>query len=236
MKISSSSRNINNTKNAQSFKGLPENPKCIPAPIGKLGKIVGEYVNTPEQKLFLATSALMFQPLVDLKFADDEKKTDSAIKSASKAIAGGLTGVAIRAGFLKLIDTYIGFDKNNKLNEYFLPKAARKLRKNSPSLADVRLKQYCQTLGTLFAVLFMIFFSNSKLDVPLTSDFQDLLSGVIKEDKSWIKSLGDVGKARKDKINSWFNHKKDIITNIKNKIQNVVSKNKEAKPNEENSK
>lgn len=222
MKISNSFSHPMETGYNQSFKGISKNPVYIPSAIGKLGKVVGEYVNTPEQKLFLATTALMLTPLIDLKFADDEKKTDVAIKSASKAIAGGVTGVAIRAAFLNITEHFIGFDKHNKLNQHFFPDDAIKLKENSPALANIRMNQYCKTLGTLFAVIFMILFSNSKVDVPFTSDMQDLITGVVKENKSWLKSLSDVSSARKDKIKNWFVQKKNILTKLKNKTEKVI--------------
>lgn len=222
MKISSSLSRIDGKEYNQSFKGIPKNPTYIPNAIGKLGKVVGEYVNTPEQKLFLATTAVMLTPLIDLKFADEDKKTDVAIKSVSKAIAGGMTGVTIRAAFLAMTGHFIGFDKHNKLNHHFFPDDAVKLKENSPALANIRMNQYCKTLGTLFAVIFMILFSNSKVDVPFTSDMQDLISGVVKENKSWLKSLSDVSKARKGKIKDWFVKKKNFLTNIKNKTEKVI--------------
>ncbi len=223
MKISNSLSNTNQKGYNQSFKGIPKNPTYIPNTIGKLGKVVGEYVNTPEQKLFLATTALMLTPLIDLKFADEEKKTDVAIKSASKSIAGGITGVTIRAAFLAITEHFIGFDKHNKLNQHFFPDDAVKLKENSPALAAIRMNQYCKTLGTLFAVIFMILFSNSKVDVPLTSDMQDLITGVVKENKSWLKSLSDVSTARKDKIKNWFSQKKNTLTKLKTKTEKVIN-------------
>lgn len=224
MKISSSFDNIDSgSKRYQSFKGVPQNPSYIPEAIGNVAKVAGEYINTPEQKLFLATAALMFQPLIDLKYAKDDQKIDAAIKSASKAMAGGFTGVLIRASFLKLTDHFIGFQKHNKLNRLFFPDAAIKLKEVRPEIAKLRIKQYSQTLGTLFAVLFMILFSNSHVDVPLTSDIQDLISGVVKDKKSWLTSLNDVKNNRCKKITDWFKRKKDIINKVKNKIVGIVN-------------
>ena len=232
MKISSSFGNMDKDKSCQTFKGIPEKQFYIPNAVGKLGKVVGEYVNMPEQKLFLATTALMFQPLIDLKFADEDKKTDAAIKSASKAIAGGVTGVTIRGAFIKITEHFIGFHKHNKLNRYFFPDDAAEMRRTSEALSDVRMKQYCGSLGTLFAVLFMIFFSNSKIDVPLTSDLQDLIGGVVKEDKTWIKSLADVSNNRKEKIKNWFDKKKNFLLKIKNKAVKIMKVLKEDTPAE----
>ncbi len=224
MKISSSFINKDGqSKSSPTFKGVPANPKYIPEIFGKIGKVAGEYINTPEQKLFLAVSALMFQPLIDLKYAKEDKKVDSAIKSASKAMAGGITGVTIRAFFLKLTNHYIGLEKHNLLNRLFKPDDIVNIKLYDPDMAQLRIKQYSQTLGTLFAVLFMILFSNSKVDVPLTSDFQDLISGVVKENKSWIISLSDVVMARKNKISDWINRKSKIVKHIGGKLKNIIN-------------
>lgn len=225
MKVSSSfqKENINSAKNA-SFKAIPNSPLYLPKVIGEIGKAAGEYINTPEQKLFLATTALMLQPLVDLKFADDDKKVDAAAKSASKAIAGGLTGVTIRAAFLKIMNKFIGYNKHNKLNKYFFPDDAKQLLiEEGQALANVRMKQYQNTLGTIFAILFMILFSNSKVDVPLTSDIHDLILGMSKENKSFSKSAFDVCKNRFNKIAKWFNSGKNKIVNVTNKIKRIIN-------------
>lgn len=225
MKISSSFNNSADVNGQHvSFKGaVPANPKYIPEVVGKLGKVAGEYINTPEQKLFLATSALMFQPLIDLKYAQEDQEIDSAIKSASKAMAGGITGVTIRAAFLKLTKHFIGFQKHNKMNKLFMPYDAVLMRQKDPEMAQLRINQYNQTLGALFAVLFMIFFSNSNIDVPLTSDIQDLISGVVKENKSWLTSLNDVKNNRIKKIKNWFANKVKFFTSIKEKASKVAT-------------
>ena len=243
MKISSSFYNrYNNEVQPQSFKGIPKNPKFMPNLIGKMGKLAGEYVSMPEQKLFLATTALMFVPLIDLKFADEDKKTDAAIKSASKAMMGGLTGVTIRAAFLKFMDKFVGLGKHNIINTYLLPPKASELNaklsaaKNEAEklMLAKKVKQYSQTMGTLFAILFMTFFSNSKIDVPLTSDMQDLISGVVKENKTWLKSLADVSKSRKTKISNWFEKKKIFFSNVKEKIVRIVNVLKEGPSSNKN--
>ena len=72
MKISSSFTTIDRKQNYQSFKGVPPNPKYLPEFVGTLGKLAGDYISMPEQKLFMATTALMLQPLIDLKFAEED--------------------------------------------------------------------------------------------------------------------------------------------------------------------
>ena len=244
MKISSSFYNTNSRNNSHSFKGVPDNPVYIPEFIGKIGKYAGRYIDSPEQRLFLALATLMFKPAIDLKFAREDKKVDSALKTTAKGLAGGFTGVAIRVAFLKLTEKYIGFDcinkrlipKQNRLNSLFLPKISQQMKEDYPEIVKMRIAKYSNTLGSLFAIAFMILFSNSNIDVPLTNDLQDLLSGVVKEKKTWLKSLGDVSSARANKIKNWFKDKMNIaekisakLHDIANVIRNTDNKREEAK-------
>ena len=221
MKINSAPEIMGDTKSSQTFKGVPKNPKYIPEFVGNLGKVAGDYIRTPEQKLFLAFFALVFHPIMDLIFAQEDKKEDAAIKSASKAMAGGITGVTIRALFQRIMEKYIGFDKHNKFNEFFLPSKAVSYSFDHPELAEFYLKEYKKTFGSIVAILVMILFTNSKLDVPLTNDLQDIITGVVKENKSWIKSIGDTGYKRCNKIKDWFNKKKEAIDNIRIKLKKI---------------
>lgn len=175
----------------------------------------------PEQKLFLATTALMIQPLIDLKFAEEDKKVDAAIKSASKAIAGGITGVTIRAGFISLTKNLIGFDKKNKFNDHFLPKDAVEMLRTNPDMARLRLSKYSQSLGTLMAIAFMIGITNKNVDVPLTSDLQDLISGVVKENKTWLQSFTDVKNNRAAKIKKWTDKWVNRLKKVGNKTAEI---------------
>lgn len=240
MKINNSFNKTDDSTNLQSFRGVPPNKvHYYPEKLANLGKIAGEYISAPEQKMFMATTALMLQPLIDLKFADDDKKVDTAIKSASKSIAGGFTGVVIRAAFIKLASKFIDINKRNKLSLHFLPPKAIEDYVKDPLDAQIKLKQYHQSIGTLFAILFMVCFSNSKVDVPLTSDIQDLISGVVKEDKTWIKSLSDVVVNRKKKITTkidkWKNEAFKIYDKYK-KVEKFVSEKLPKKEKKEGSK
>ena len=76
---------------------------------------------------------------------------------------------------------------------------------------EIAFDKYKKTMGSIFAVLFMIIFSNKKLDVPLTNDIQDLLTGIVKEDKSFLMSLSDVKENRKEMIKNWFKNKISIF-------------------------
>ena len=231
MKISSSFYNTNSRNNSHSFKGVPVNPVYIPEWVGTIGKYAGKYIDSPEQRLILALATLMFKPAIDLKYARDDKKIDTALKTTAKGLAGGITGVAIRGAFLKLTEKYIGYDcinnrlisKQNRLNSLFLPKISQQIKEDYPELVKLRIAKYSNTLGSLFAIAFMILFSNSNIDVPLTNDLQDLLSGVVKEKKTWLKSLGDVSSARADKIRNWFKRKMNVAEKISTKLRDIAA-------------
>ena len=231
MKISSFPDNINSRNTRPSFGSIPPNPVYIPEVIGKIGKFAGKYVDSPEQRLFLALGTLMFKPALDLKYAKEDKKVDTALKSTSKALAGGITGVTIRAVFLHIANKYIGYEyindrfkeKATKLNRFFLPRIPLEDKLNQPEIVKLNMKRYTNTIGSLFAILFMILYSNSNIDVPLTNDIQDILSGVVKDKKSWLQSIGEVSKARKNKLINWFNSKKNFIEKIISKTKAIIN-------------
>ena len=211
MKISSISQNTTQKRsNNESFKGTP-GTLYLPKAIGEFGKFIGEYVGIPEKKLIQNSTALFLQPHFDLKYAEDDEKTDIAIKSASKAIAGGITGVAIRAGCISFFKKKINFDVRNGsiLKKFLMPEKAEELRQKSEQLALRRLKTYNETLGTAAAILIMTLFTNKNIDGPLTGAIQDVLAGVIKENKTWPRSIYDTYKKRREKVEKWINKIKD---------------------------
>ncbi|MBQ4122885.1 hypothetical protein IJD44_04080 [bacterium] len=242
MKISSSFNKNDRNISSPAFKAVPPNPRYIPEFVGKIGKYAGEYIDSPEQRLFLALATIAFKPLIDLKYADEDKKVDTAIKSLAKGIAGGLTGVAIRSVFLAVANKYIGFaeqltgdgklkPRNNILSKLFLTdNICKTLSKESRNIADKSLKKYLNSLGSIGAIVFMLAFSNSKVDVPLTNDIQDLFSGVIKEDKTWLKSLKDVKDNRVKKISTWYQNKKAAVIKFIEKTKKIIKITKDEQP------
>ena len=224
MKISSFSQNTTPKRsNNESFKGTP-GTIYLPKIVGEFGKFVGSYVGIPEKKLIQNTTALYLQPHFDLKLAEDEEKTDIAIKSASKAIAGGITGVAIRAGCISYFKKKINFDAHNGslLNKLLLPEKAERLRRESKNLALKRLNTYNETLGTVAAILVMTLFTNKNIDVPLTGIIHDVISGVVKENKSWPQSIYDTYKVRKRKVEDFINKIKEKDAKRKEKAQKII--------------
>ncbi len=224
MKVNSefSSPNCETNNQIISFKKLPEHPFYMPEIVAKTGKVAGKYIGLPEQKLILSMAALCIQPAIELMTVDDDKKHDAAIKSAAKIIAGAVSGVTIRNITISIAQKYIAIDKDNILKKYFLPDEVNKLIMNKGRVgyeeAVRRLKLYNDVLGTIAALVIMCLFTNKNFDVPLTSDLQDLFSGVIKENKTWIKSLTDVYTARYSKIYNWIDKRKTKVNKVLNKV------------------
>ena len=215
MKISShlNSRNINNSD--KSFKAKPVTPIYIPETVAEMGRKINDYIKIPENKLIMAMAALAFHPAMDLMFAEEDKKTDSAIKSASKAIAGGITGVTIRGILLWFMNHFVGFDKKNKVNNFLLPNSAKEMRRITPGRALKGVEEFNNTFSSLVAVAIMVGFTNKNIDVPVTNDLQDFIGGIVKENKKAMKSFTDVYTARKSKIDNWLNkHKNNILDKI----------------------
>ena len=221
MKISSSFDNCYNQKYNQPFK----RKFYLPEKVGEMGKFTNEHVGIAEEKLFLASSACILQPLVDIIFADEDKRSDVAIKSVSKALAGGITGVTIRGGLNAYLKSKIKFDTKNTWCDYFFPLNANKMRdETSKTLAKNMLKQYCSTLSGIFALLIMALITNEKIDVPLTMLFQDFFTDFIQNDLSLKDSLINLKKSCSDKVkNAYYRtirfwkqskEKKRIITEI----------------------
>ena len=96
MKICSSFESKIKNRTCQTFKGLPANPIYLPECMGKAAEAAEKYISIPEQKLLMSLAAVLFLPMIDLKFAHEDKKIDAAIKSTAKPIACGFTGVLIR--------------------------------------------------------------------------------------------------------------------------------------------
>ena len=227
MKIRSSFESKINNKTSQTFKGLSATTKYVPNCFAKAAQVAEKYISTPEQKLILTLSSLLFLPLIDLKFANEDKKIDAAIKSTAKPIACGFTGVLIRKAFIEFANKTINFNKNNIIKNNFMPQALQELSKQDMSKTVKMLEQYNTTLGTIVAMLFMICFSNVKIDVPLTGDLQDIISGVVKGNKGWLKSINDVKKNRIQKIKNKANHRKQLFNNIKTKVTQIYNEIKE---------
>ncbi len=199
----------------------------LPDRVGNVAKWISQYVGLPEQKLFLAATAFLFQPAIDMKFAEEDKKSDVAIKSAAKALAGGITGVAIRGLSEQFFKNRIGITKTGKrkanwVNDIFFPmKCFEDLKIEGFIEYDRNIKKYCTTLGNICALITMIGVTNEKIDVPLTSDFQDLFTNVARDNKTWENSLDTVITSRKNKIKRGINDKINFFKRLKDKIRRI---------------
>ena len=225
MKISSNSPNITVKRDKNtSFKATP-GTVYLPKIIGEFGKFVGEYVSTPEKKLIQNTTALFLQPHFDLKYAEDDEKTDIAIKSVSKAIACGFTGVTIRAACVSFFKKRINFNFDNSsiLNKLLMPPKAIDLQRDSKNLAEKRLGSYNSMLGTVAAILIMTLFTNRNIDVPLTRTIQDIISGVVKNNKTWGQSIYDTYSIKKEKIENWLDKIKTKEAERKDKLTRTIN-------------
>ena len=257
MKISSSLNTTDKQQTYRSFKGFPAQSIILPEVVGDIGRFVGNNIGTPEQKLIVASTAALLRPFVDLKYAEEDKKIDTAIKSTSKALAGGLTGVTIRAGFITLMNSLIKFPGANyvhkkveeletidyskglkgianktvesekfrisEISRLLLPLDLVNLNTEEKVKSMHRLKQFNNSLGGLIAVIVMAIFTNSKLDAPLTSDFQDILTAIIKEKKPVGQSIITTVKKRYNKIKNWTDEKKDRITKFFKKTNQLIN-------------
>lgn len=155
---------------------------------GKRAKRIVEffdnYVSAPENRLILGVTALASQPFFDLYNKDVDEKTRkiSCARTIAKIVSGTLTGVLIRAGFISLTKNYsivgeIGAKKIVKVIENgkeAIKKAIpitkwKKFFTPSEAKSDEihAYKQYQNAMGTLLAIVTMIF-TNFIIDAPLT--------------------------------------------------------------------
>lgn len=123
-----------------------------------------KFISVPENRLIIGVSALMTQPFIDLynKKTDEKTRKISCIRTIAKTAACTFTGVTIRAGFIKLAKNYsvVGDVGANKLRKFFTPSAALSDKTHA-------YRQYQNTMGTLLAVVGMLF-TNFLIDAPLT--------------------------------------------------------------------
>ena len=123
-----------------------------------------KFVSVPENRLIIGVTALASQPFIDLYNQDVDRKTRvfSCARTIAKNFVGMVTGVAIRAGFIKLAQKYSEVEKTDV-------KSVRKLFTPSEALSSKThaYTQYRNTIGTLLAVVGMLF-TNFLVDAPLT--------------------------------------------------------------------
>lgn len=74
--------------------------------IENLIRKAGDVIHSPEQRLILGVTALATQPFIDLnnKKADEDTRILSTCRTIAKIIAGTTSGIAVRAGCIKLAE------------------------------------------------------------------------------------------------------------------------------------
>lgn len=128
-------------------------------------------ISVTENRLIIGASALVSQPFIDLYNKDVDEKTRivSCARTIAKIGVGTVTGVAIRAGFIKLAQKYsvVGDKSTSKIKKIFTPSIAKSDKTHV-------YRQYQSTMGTLLAVAALVF-TNFLLDAPLTTICTNLL-------------------------------------------------------------
>lgn len=126
---------------------------------------IGEKVSSPQNRLILGITALMFQPFIDLsnKKVDEDTRKISAARTVAKIIAGTLTGVAIRSGCIHAIDAFT--KRADEITPNMKFKNLRTLF--MPDVVLENLNQYKKSLGTIMSLGIMVF-TNFLIDAPLT--------------------------------------------------------------------
>lgn len=121
-------------------------------------------ISVPENRLIIGVTALASQPFIDLynKDVDEKTRVVSCARTIAKTVSGIITGVSIRAGFIKLAQNYsvVGDKGVKKAKKFFTPT-------NALSDKTHAYRQYQNTVGTLLAVVGMLF-TNFLIDAPLT--------------------------------------------------------------------
>lgn len=165
-----------------------ENPKTL-----RRLEWIGKNITTPENRAILGVSALLSQPWIDLsnKKVDEDTRKYSAARTVAKIIAGTTTGVAIRYGCIKLIDSFTKLpseikatDKLAKFRKLFVPDFSKLSAEQIKALGD--LKHYKNSIGSIIAAIVMVF-TNFLIDAPLTKFLTNKFTDKIKKSEAGVK-------------------------------------------------
>jgi hypothetical protein len=132
-------------------------------------KWVGKNISSPENRFILGVTALMSQPFIDLKnkHVDEDTRKVSVARTVAKIIAGTLTGVFIRYGCIKAINSFCKVPTEEVLKS----KHPRLKTLFTPSIAfrnlEVDLQKHKEAYGTFLSLAVMTF-TNFLIDAPLT--------------------------------------------------------------------
>jgi len=141
-------------------------------------KWVGGF-STPANRFFLGATALATQPWIDLnnKKVDEKTRNYSCARTIAKIVVGTITGVLIRKGCIDLMKklTYTSSalkeleKKGSKISEWLtaLVPTSKVVQANEFEKAEIQLKKFRNTLGSIVALGVMLF-TNFLIDAPLT--------------------------------------------------------------------
>ncbi len=171
MKVS----DIRSVNNNPSFGSITIKPQTIE----KCKKLV--HMSSVGQRVVIGSTALVLQPLIDLKNKKVDKRTReiSAVRSIARAAGGTATGIFIRYGCIKLaeacskagkaFDFTITEKQTNKLAQ-----AGKQAVKSLAQASDAQIKGYAGVMGTAIALGVMLF-TNFLVDVPIINSLQNFL-------------------------------------------------------------
>ena len=155
---------------------------------------IGEKVSSPQNRLILGITALMFQPFIDLsnKNVDEDTRKISAVRTVAKIIAGTLTGVAIRSGCIHAIDAFT--KRADEITPNMKFKNLRTLF--MPDVVLKNLNQYKKPLGTIMSLGIMVF-TNFLVDAPLTKFLTNkFIDRIHKKDESGVNNVQTEGNVK----------------------------------------
>ena len=151
---------------------------------------IGRNISTPENRLIIGVSALASQPFIDLYNKDVDEKTRkiSCARTIAKTVAGMVTGVTIRWGFIKVAQNFshvgaIGSKIGEKGKEITITKLRKLFTPSEAKANNYDYRHYQNTIGTGLAIV-VLFFTNFLIDLPLTNYLTNILTKkMVKEQK-----------------------------------------------------
>lgn len=144
----------------------------------------GDCLHAPEQRLIQGATALVTQPVIDLKndAVDEDTRKISAARTVAKIIAGTAVGVVVRYAGIKFVKYFSKHEleyENEalKIVKRIIPDAKRGFLTPtkfhgvsfpiSEEIVEKRIEKTQKAMGTLVATIAMIA-TNFILDAPLT--------------------------------------------------------------------
>ncbi len=169
---------------------------------------IGQYINSPEQRLIQGVTALGMQPVIDYynHKADDETRAVSVARTIGKIIAGTFVGVLVRYGaiyaakqfsayaYKEMVSGYIKKVGPKRKRDIFMPNYEFKTPNKTPKEFKNMHENYVKTMGTLLATFAMLF-TNFLIDAPLTKIITKLLTPAVRQKISDDKAKVEVENA-----------------------------------------